>query len=426
MWKRTMILLLALVLLATATAGAEGLKTRAFEPKSENDTIWGKTVEPEFVNMRDPALSQDDRLIGLAADGVHALVNVRDRMACLVDVDTGEVTALTPGAPWVEERIRQALAGMDIEVDLTGRELLEAYFSGLAERSRLQFSFNPGSVFQGDGNTLIVGDANGALWTIDCDTGKAYGPMPGQMSCYEGRGLYVTGERQAASIDLESGEEHRWDLSGSADFPYEVSVVAVRFLADGSAAAVVRDAKLDMTEGEACALAVTRPEGETRFYSLQKFKLGWEPDVILPLAGDWVLVYNRMSIMRNMPLAVNLETGEVFALYSPEGAEEPELLTAPVETCLNDVGWPTLPEGCVSLMPLAILKDGDGCLLYHLGSGAMTLYAPHSDQKQLVRSPDGTVMTVPIMDVANMTGNGVDRFALVSIQGRQYLQLRLR
>ncbi len=403
--KKTAALLFALLILFAATAvpraNAEsflsGLFRDLFSGSSDpgplsQDSLWGHRVQPEFVSIEADCLTEDDRLLGISRDGRRALIEAADGSCFLLDLSGGQQISLTLAQATVSD-VEDAILRYAEDADVS-ETTLEAYFTAINASNGVTRWFRPNNIQQGDGNTLYAYDALTGCWTIDCDTGTAYGPLVGPLSICGGQGVYLNKARGAVLMDLKTGAEQYLALPDTPNFPNGVKATAVRFLEDGSIAAVVRDSKLDRVS-MANALALFR-NGSVRYYLLAKQRFGTEPDSILPLGSRYALLYSRPYCQATMPIVLDLETGQATVLYSKPSLSEDMLGSMPLEESLNEAGIPTLPEGCRGMVSLAAMADEETFLVQLLTDGVMALYRPATGESQALYATDGTIMSMPV------------------------------
>ena len=413
MLRRIMTAALAAAILALTPLAAlaedsalDGLLARLRGGSGEG--LWSGIVESEFITVDAPGLGKDDRLAGISRDGRRVLIIAQGGPTRLIDLESGETLPLAP-ADWLLPRIREIIERFtQAPCEAADDDLMEAYAASINPGTDRYYWFNPSYVAQGEDNTLWTVDRGGGQWTIDCDTGRVYGPFNGWMSVHEGRGVCMKESNEASIFDLGTGAETPFALDGGDAFDDGVTLRTARFLSDGRIVALVRDAKLDPKAGQPSALAVVETDGSARYIPLGMHFFGKDPDSILLLSDRWAIVYGRSVAMATPSLAVDLETGAVTALYSQQGLSGVSLRNVPLEECLDENGWPSIPQGGAGLVPLAGMADGETLLVQLFADGQLTVYRPATGESRTLSTPDGTPMSVPIMN--GFSTDGVDRF----------------
>ena len=398
---------------AADTAGAAGHASALPEDESvggELPTLWDRNVTVEAVQLPASAFIEPDaRLSGLSADGKKALISFCSE-SYLYDLETGEKTYLVPGDEQTEEALRLLLTASfrnlpaeeaakraeDVE-KLKGRELAKQGLSvGVPGRIGVRAMDLPGS----DGSWMLVNDpGSGMMMLLDTRSGEFYSRVEGGYLDARGDQLMAVGPRPESKlllVDRNTGKE-----TPAFAMQKGYGVVTAAFLPDGGAAAVLRELKMDVEHGEDCLVLLRGADGMTQSIELGKIRFGMEPDEIMCLGEDRLLLRSRQyeSLASCM---VDRRSGEVSLLTLQKGS------VTPIPASFDDTGRPEpLPDGMDRLFLIAALRDGKTVLLQGKDS-ICYLYRPETGETRMLLLGLGW-NRLPLIVLSNYTYNGFDQ-----------------
>ena len=394
--------------------------TEAAPQNEPGPTLWGKTISGEQVKIPEKAYSGGaERCSAIAPDGVNFLMS-GGASPYLYNIETKVMTLLVPADETTKEYLREILAlrnGLAVKADAEQMEKIRARLAAMdgraliqelcTDKGRIQALRQYSTLVSPGENYLLMADLGyTATLLIDCSSGRCYCNFEGlgnPASVHNGKLLcYVRGVPELHVLDLASGEVETLEVEGLSIFPKGARLMAASFLPDGSICAVVGDKGADSREGTPSALVIGRPgSSQVESYSLGSIALMREPDVIMNVGTDYIVVLNRPSLTANAPYLIDRVTGEVRRMISGYD-KKVELIS------LNEYAdrYPEKTDSSVGLYPLDSLADGETMLLQNLSDGGNLLlfHLPDGQSKQLISG----MAAFPY--VVYFSGNHYDRF----------------
>lgn len=408
------------LLLLTACGGKQGTLP---EGGKTADTLWGKQVKYEIVDIPEDAIQNNSaKAIAMAPDGKHLLCRSFEDGPYLYDLETGRITKVTPGDAYTEEYLRERLQ----MISLLGKsaEEMEAYraehpeletasgaellrlITVLGREGLLPTSF----AAMTEGNYLVVfGNSAGITGAIDCDTGKLYqaplrttcvGVMGDQLICRQSPDSALT------LRDIKTGREEEKDFSFAMPDAGYAPIQGAAPLPGGGLCAVI-GGEADYDKGQPIVLGVLGPDGKQETYDLG---LGYCFDSYTVVAPDEnsVLVCSEARPYPSVYL-IRRDTGAVSLLWFDGKGSQPELHSTPLAECLNADGMPDLSDklnGSPMLFVAGKLCDGKTVLLFYSEANCpILLFRPE------------TMEAAPLLQgsaylslLRTLTGNGYDRW----------------
>ena len=402
----------------TETADAESTKDAL---TTDGATLWDKSISLQVGSELPeiPFSGDDTRVVLMTNDGSSLLV-CGGTDPYLWNMDTRERTDLFPGDEETCRAMREALdtvmtdargnAAYAAASDIPDEELLEAY---LVYTSR-----NPGraNMFKSYTRSALPGpyvqlyDFNGMQWLLDGETGALYTRGTETIdSIYEGT-MLILPQRPSAYVKLCGEDGSTRQIPLSAGFASGDVMMAATFLPDGHICAVLREAALDMYNGQQCAVLIWGDDGTRELYPLGRVRLGQEPDCILSADARNIVLYSRISIVQNHPYLIRRDTGSVSLLTESETS----IGAIPLSDCLDaTTGAVTQPDG-LSVYVVAAMADGKTLLAYDMQTYSLALLRPDDMAcRYPLRDSPYSQIPAPI----GLWGNGYDRWLFLSSGG---------
>ena len=388
----------------------------------EPETLWGKTVTAEAVEIPQRALlSESSRAVALAPDGKHLLCVGYGDAPYLCNLVTGTVTKVTPGDEAAEEFLRERLYLMSLlgktqeEVEAYRKEHPELETVSGAELMR-QITVRSNSVLtatpyapQTEGNYLVVmNNSAGFSGAIDCGTGKLY-LAPLQTTCVGVTNDWLIcrqpGRSEVTLRSAKLGWTREKDFSFALPDADYAPILGAAGLPDGGLCAVV-GGKMDLEKGQPIVLAVLRSDGGREVYDLG---LGYNADsyTVVAADADSILICSE-NRLNPVVYLVRRSEARVSLLWSGSNGAHAELLSAPLADCLNADGMPDLSDrvnGSPILRVVGRLGDGMTALLYDSEAAcSILLFRPGEMKVTPLLERDASY--IPIL--GRLTGNGYD------------------
>ncbi|MBQ9827759.1 MAG: hypothetical protein IJM62_03655 [Lachnospiraceae bacterium] len=416
--KKTVVILLIFVMMLTGCSMLPSSDEKG--GSSSKDSLWGKKFTIEKVPVPQEAFDTGgaEKCWGMTPDG-DAFLMSGGVVPYLYDPETNTVTPLIPADDVTRETIREALkkqaldsgdldqAALQHEYEridaLEGEDLTEAMCTQKGVNYGLRVtSFQ----FYTNRNYMLAYSANMNEILIDCYTGSYYSFGSGHIaSAKDGTALYIpAGQTSVVEVrDLSVGTVTEIDL-GDCGFEYGAAVRSAVFLDDGSICAVMRDMKQDLKNGEACVLLIRGENGESTAYPLGNILFGREPDIIMPVGNDYIIMAST-AFARTQPVyMVDRKEGAVYLLVS----KDQKIKALPLNGHLADNSLPEdISDEGAPFIPLQSMSDGETMLLWGLDvPGEMLLYHPSTRETQSLADPEYNGFPSPIY----FNGNRYDRF----------------
>ena len=413
-------------------------------------TWWDKQVSYEIIPLPEEAFDNGaEKCRGMASDGKTFLMT--DGAApSLYNIETGERVYLTPADSGTEEVLRMFMsgpgrpgrpgsgdpAGTPDPETLSGRDLVEAY---LFKQNMALIGPNCSpTVLPSDEKAMLLYDSNGLFWLVDYDTGEFHVSKDE----FTGEGYYASIRNRkilirplyplaaASVIDLDAGTRSVEDFTEAGGFESGAAAMSgAVYLPDGSICAVLVDREINMVtndDGKSlmgpqnCAVVIRDAAGNDQVYDLPEVLNGREPDTILSVGSNYIILSSRQGGFITPSYLVNRATGEVSVLCT----SEKEIITAiPAEDFSFDNGVPVWPEGCEPVLFYETMADG--CtILAQDRIGNLILFRPETMEAQYPLGPDAPA---PLLNIPYYCSNHYDIFFIPEIGGwTSYVQLNVQ
>ena len=412
------------------------VETTAPEKDPARESVWDKKISGEKLDIPEKAFSGGaERCSAIAPDGVTLLMS-GGAAPYLYNLETKKRTSLVPADEATEEYLREMILARNAIAVKATEEQTAAMRERLAKMKGAELTaelctvtgrMSPlrqytGSFYTRENYLFFVDAGYTALMLIDCETGRFYSAFERSMTpCgfQDGKLLYFLNPSPVLKLlDLKSGETEEIAIEAPSLFPDGARLRAAAFLPDGSLCAVLADMKLDMENGENCALAVRSSDGKTESWLLGKVRYSWEPDTILASGTDCIIAYSRQAVRNSAPYLVRRTAGEVLRLISTE-----EGLVQLLSTEEYIARYPDKGGAEIGIIPLDSLADNETLLLQNMAAvGILLLFRPSDGQsRMLVPGLEG----FPV--VMYYSSNHYDRFMDAGyLMEKAYYQLNFR